>query len=225
VGVVTRGIVIVVIENISSGTASWGWVSTAAHGWLQVSCLIMINFEHTIYISDNKYHVDKSVYRVVASQACLVFKLVHHLRFYNRIVCKNGCGYGLWVPTYTCGSEILSFIRFICCQQFADDTFIAHLNHLGIYLRPQKNAAILWCTYNMRLIIRQTGSDRKSLIGMTFNFVYNFSVFMSDIDESNPRVICSYHNSIHIKEFEACNLPPTCEFPTAVSAINNLKKL
>jgi hypothetical protein len=61
----------------------------------------MIDFKHAIHISDDEDHVDKVVDLVITFHPGLVFQLVHHLSFDNRIVRKDSCGYGLGVPACT----------------------------------------------------------------------------------------------------------------------------
>lgn len=96
----------------------------------------MIDLEHTIHISNDEYHIDEVVDLVITSQAGLVFQLVHHLSFYNRIVRKDSCCDGLGVPACASRGKIFRFIGLISRQEFAENTFVAHLYGFGIYLRP-----------------------------------------------------------------------------------------
>jgi hypothetical protein len=103
----------------------------------------MIDFKHTIHISDDEDHIDKVVDLVITSHAGLVFQLVHHLSFYYRIIRKDSCSNGLGVPACSSRGEIFRFIGLISRQQFAESTFVSHLDYFGIYLRPDENVAIL----------------------------------------------------------------------------------
>ena len=136
-----RAIILIVIENIPTCAAGGRTSSNCA--WLEVVRLIMIDFKHTINISDDEDHVDKVVDLVITSHAGLVFQLIHHLSFYNCIVRKDSCCYGLGVPAYTRRCEIFRFIGLISRQQFAENTFVAHLDDFGVYLRPEEHVAIL----------------------------------------------------------------------------------
>jgi hypothetical protein len=136
-----RAIILIVVEDIP--TCASGGRSSSHRAWLEVVRLVMIDFKHSINISDDKDHVDKVVDLVITSQAGLVFKLIHHLSFYDRIVRKDSCCYGLGVPACTSRGEIFRFIGLIGGQQLAENTFIAHLDDFGIYLRPEEDVAVL----------------------------------------------------------------------------------
>ena len=136
-----RAIILIVVEDIS--TCASGGRSSSHSAWLEVVRLVMIDFKHSIHISDNEDHVDKVVDLVITSQAGLVFQLIHHLSFYDCIVRKDSCCYRLGVPACTSWREIFRFIGLISGQQLAENTFIAHLDDFGIYLRPEKDIAIL----------------------------------------------------------------------------------
>ena len=88
-----RAIIVIVVEDIP--TCASGGRSSSHRAWFEVVRLIMIDFKHSIHVSDDEYHVDKVVYLVITSQTGLVFKLIHHLSFYDCIVRKDSCCYGL----------------------------------------------------------------------------------------------------------------------------------
>ena len=136
-----RAIILIVIEDIP--TCPSGGRTSSHCAWLEVVRLIMIDFKHTIHISDDEDHIDKVVDLVITSHAGLVFQLVHHLSFYYRIVRKDSCCNGLRVPACSSRGEIFRFIGLISRQQFAENTFVSHLDDFGIYLRPEENVAIL----------------------------------------------------------------------------------
>lgn len=136
-----RAIILIVIEDIS--TCASGCRTSSHCAWLEVVRLIMIDFKHTIHISDDEDHVDEVVDLVITSQTGLIFQLVHHLSFDNRIVRKDSCCYGLRVPACATRGEIFRFIGLIGRQQLAENTFVAHLNDFGIDLRPEEHVTIL----------------------------------------------------------------------------------
>ena len=136
-----RAIILIVIENIP--TCASGGRTSSNCAWLEVVRLIMIDFKHTIHISDDEDHVDEVVDLVITSNSGLVFQLIHHLSFYNCIVRKDSCCYGLGVPACTSRREIFRFIGLIGRQQFAENTFVAHLDDFGIDLRPEEHVTIL----------------------------------------------------------------------------------